>query len=341
MRKLLKLLLGKSLVEKCRLHAKSRDEAQKLHDTYAHDLDLFRRFASPHRDFKQVESRLAFVVMLYHSLEKGLALKNPRPGFGREKAEMLIDQLEYLDQVERKDSRYFSGLMVIQRWLEWNQQHGKDFPDLAARVDDIDLTAAAEDTQWRIGGVSTIRREDIVDAIQQGPTSFMGSRHSIRQFSDEPVDIELIKEAIHLAQTSPSLCNRQSAHVYVISRGELMTKAMECQGGNRGFGEQVDKLLVITSELGCFLSVGERNQCWVEGGLFAMALILGLHSKGLGTCCLNWAKEPTEDREIHDLVGIPDDQRVVMMIAVGSLPEEFRITHSPRRRLDEIMHRRI
>ena len=118
-----------------------------------------------------------------------------------------------------------------------------------------------------------------------------------------------------------------------------MNMVLGLQGGNRGFAEQVDKLLVVTSELGCFLSVGERNQCWVEGGLFAMALILGLHAQGLGTCCLNWAKKPAEDVELRRLIAIPADQRVVMMIAVGHLPEKFRVTHSPRRKLEEILHR--
>jgi hypothetical protein len=45
------------------------------------------------------------------------------------------------------------------------------------------------------------------------------------------------------------------------------------QNGNSGFGHTVPALFVITSDMRIFEKSGERNQGWVDGGLFAMALV--------------------------------------------------------------------
>ena len=39
--------------------------------------------------------------------------------------------------------------------------------------------------------------------------NFIKSRHSIRHFGSEAVDVELLREAIQIAQYTPSACNRQ------------------------------------------------------------------------------------------------------------------------------------
>jgi nitroreductase len=276
--------------------------------------------------------------MLYHSLEKGMALPWPRPGFGEEKAWMLLESLELLVNCGAVDSRVYAGSCVLGKWLEWNAERNEYFPELAARFSNLSKGGLLVSDDWREGGVTEVKRAELMKRIATTADEFMLSRHSIREFSERCVDEELIDRAVQLAQCSPSLCNRQSAHVYVMMPGDKMVRALNLQGGNKGFSEQISKLLIVTSELGCFLSVGERNQCWVEGGLFAMALLYGLHAQGLGACCLNWAKEPSDDKSLHELIGIPEDQQVVMMIAVGHLPETFRITHSPRRKSEEILH---
>lgn len=334
----LKRLVGRSIWARLRALLKKRRADLELDALYRYDRALYGDFASPRRDFKREENRLAFAVMLYHSLEKGMALKSPRAGFGREKAETLLAQLELVSPDGQADSRFGAGLEAMRSWLEWNAEREVDFSSLQERVRALESRDALDANDWRTGGVSQLTRQELQTKVSASAKSFMTSRHSIRQFSDKAVDSELIRAAVRLAQTSPSLCNRQSCHVHVFSKGERAKQLLDLQGGNRGFAEQVDKVFVVTSELGCFLSAEERNQCWVEGGLFAMALLYGLHAQGLGACCLNWAKEEEEDRQLHALADIPQDQRVIMLIAVGNLPEEFTITHSPRRSLNEIMH---
>ncbi|NES66883.1 MAG: nitroreductase, partial [Okeania sp. SIO2D1] len=110
-----------------------------------------------------------------------------------------------------------------------------------------------------------------------------------------------------------------------------------CQNGNRGFGEQASKVLIVTSNLEHFASIGERYQGWIDGGMFSMSLVYGLHSLGLGICCLNWSFKKKQDRQLKIIAGIPDSDLVIMMIAVGHLPEEFKVAQSPRKPLKEVL----
>ncbi|WP_018143637.1 nitroreductase [Alloscardovia criceti] len=43
------------------------------------------------------------------------------------------------------------------------------------------------------------------------------SRHSVRDFSDKPVDTELLKEIVRTAQASPSWGNSQPVHVHILT----------------------------------------------------------------------------------------------------------------------------
>jgi hypothetical protein len=62
----------------------------RLLSNFWYDCVRFARHVSPFRDFDQPAQLLAYIWMLAHSIEKGLSLPSPRPGFGKEKLEMLI-----------------------------------------------------------------------------------------------------------------------------------------------------------------------------------------------------------------------------------------------------------
>jgi nitroreductase len=141
----------------------------------------------------------------------------------------------------------------------------------------------------------------------------------------------LVERAVTLAQKSPSVCNRQAWKVHVITAEDEKRKVLDLQNGSRGFGDQANKVLIVTVELGNFLTVGERNQGWVDGGMFAMSLVYALHSLGLGTCCLNWAVRHERDRQLKHEVDISNSESIIMMIAVGHLPDEFPVAQATRR----------
>lgn len=182
-----------------------------------------------------------------------------------------------------------------------------------------------------MGGYLALDAESIRADARGDFASLARSRHSIRHFSDAPVDPALIQRAIEIAQKTPSVCNRQSWRVYCVREPDLKQRVAQLQGGNRGFGEQIDTLLIIASDLHSFFAINERNQAYVDGGLFSMSLMYALHYQGLGTCALNWSADVRKDRRLKKVAGIPDCMNIIMLMAVGQLPDTLRVARSVRR----------
>lgn len=277
----------------------------------------------------------AYVTMNYHRLEKGLSFRDPRPRFGRATIDELIDQLRQGERFgERLPAKVaLSTLASYQEAQEPNARYDK----LAAFLDDRPRPADGDLPEEPIGGSKVVTRDEIQASALRDLTAFFRSRHSVRDFDDREVDMELIERAVDMARFTPSVCNRQATRAHVLSSTEDKQAALSLQNGNRGFSEQIDKVIVVTSDVRSFVSSGERYQSWIDGGMFAMSLVYALHSLGLGTCCLNWSVDWFTDRRLRRAISLPPYERVIMLIAVGHLPERLRVARSTRVPVEDIV----
>jgi nitroreductase len=128
---------------------------------------------------------------------------------------------------------------------------------------------------------------------------------------------DLIAQAVSLAQLSPSACNRQPCKVYVAEDEILKNALLSHQNGNSGFGHLAPIIFVVTSNSNHFFGAIERNQPFIDGGLFSMSLLFALQTQGLVSCCLNWCVSPSTDSAVHTLLNIPKSERIIMYIAAG------------------------
>lgn len=291
-------------------------------------------------DHRGKGAQQARIIKSCHSIEKGLALRAPRPGFGQPAAGQLLAATgDYLQRFGT-DHALMSAAATLDEYLRFNADAGVELPHIHAST--ARLREALQHDEAGNGGCSTggtreVTREAILRAARLDMDAFFRSRYSVRQFSAKPVDSALLEAAVRMAQKTPSVCNREAGRVYVIDDKAKADRLLLLQNGNRGFGDQAGKLLVITARLDCFHTVGERHQSWIDGGLFAMSLIYALHSLGFGSCCLNWSVEPDADHAFKAAAGIGEDQAVIMLLAVGHLPERFRVAKSARRPLDDVL----
>lgn len=245
----------------------------------------------------------------YHRVEKGLALGAPRRPFGVE----------------------------LDRRLQIGLTHGTSemFSQYAE-------SARAALNGWNERGVIdeqvALPREAFVfsEAQQQTIADLFTTRRSVRVFHDSPVDTALIERAVGLAANTPSVCNRQSARAHLITAPEEISRVLALQNGNSGFG-QVPAVIVITVDLRLFAGAQERNQRWVDGGLFAMSLGWALHSVGLATCMLNWSMSNSASRSLRAAAGLEPWEDIVTLMAIGNQPHSYRVARSPRRPKDEIL----
>jgi nitroreductase len=165
---------------------------------------------------------------------------------------------------------------------------------------------------------------------------FLKCRHSVRNFSNAPVDDETILRALAISTNTPSVCNRQGWFVHYYSKKEKIQELLTFQNGNAGFTESIDKLLIVTGSAKAFTRY-EHNQLFIDGGLYSMNLMLSLHAVGLGSCPLNTCMPWFKAKKLKKAAGIPAHEQVIMMVAVGNLLDEFSVAQSEKYPVEKIL----
>lgn len=299
---------------------------------YLYDSMRYFRYSSTFH-YGSRDNLASRITATYHAVERGLALPDPRPGFGASNIAYLIEAVDaYVDRygIDRSLNPTAGALAA---YVKFNEEHG--LPDLPNRTEIDRVLRRLQPIRADEGGGGTIEltRDAILRATEGVTADFFLKRYSIRQFSGAEVSTADIDAAITVALKAPAVCNRQECRVYVVHDKALIQKMLAIQG-TRGFNHQINKLLVVTNRLTAFYGTEERNQCWIDGGLFAMSLVLGLHARGLGTCCLNWSKSAPPDRAMRKLFKIASPEVIIMLVAVGHLPERLLVARSSRRPLE-------
>lgn len=306
---------------------------------YLYDYHRMVRHSSAVQWGNSREKLQSLIIIRYHGIEKGLSLPQPRPGFGRDKIAQLVEMLRtYIDSYGA-DHSTATALNALKAYLDFNAKAGVQDETLRATVDELAQRAAEFPTPEGdlTAGCRELTEACVRKAGQAPFEKFMESRCTVRQFSDDPVDPEVLRAAVKIAQKTPSVCNRQPWRAWVVDDEAKIKKVLEIGGGARGFEDQMKLILVVTSDLACFQSPGERNQCWIDGGMFGMALIQALHAQGLASCCMNWSKTRDVDRRLRRLVAIPEAESIIFLLGVGHPREAFLVAASARKPVNEVL----
>ncbi|PIC56158.1 hypothetical protein CSV80_15955 [Sporosarcina sp. P12(2017)] len=266
------------------------------------------------------------ITLYYHALEKGLSHSNIRLGFGQYALNELFETLEEYVQkgFSIEDIRFKTGISTIQEYINLHNLKGQPTTDLSSRLSQL------ANNITKSGGSLIINKNDYVNGSDSSFADLVNSRHSVRSFSNETVDLDLINQAINLSMKTPSACNRQPWNVYVIKNNELRKKILKVQGGLNGFGENMDSLLMITTDNSAYGSANERNAGYIDGGLFSMTLLYSLHNLGLATCMLNASFNINKYKSIGKLLDLKKGESIIMFIGVGHMPTSVTVTKSQR-----------
>lgn len=286
-------------------------------------------------DCAQLEARLLFY---FHKIEKGLSMPPPRRLFGQTVVPVVMDVIkEWETGGCDPDSPVYRGAISS---LEAYSQRMKDLNiDLSGVLPEIKPFLAQRSSCTAPGGDTPLllTADEIKNATCLAELEKLYRvRRSFRNYSDQTVEFTAIEKAIKLAQLSPSVCNRQSSKVYVVSDKQTISEALAYQNGNKGFGHMASHLLIVTSDLRSFADATERNQPFVDGGLFSMSLVYALQAQGIVSCCLNWCLPAPRDKAFHKYSRIPDYERIIMFIVIGYPPREALVPKSHRRDLSSV-----
>lgn len=304
---------------------------------YAHDLFRFFRF-SHHSPFGPLKLRLFYqIVITAHTLEKGLSLKSPRPLFGKEKIASLLALIDkYPSGVNLFPIQMAVGAML--QYVAFNRSLGLG----DAYVDMVESRANNIKGKFKCearGGTKSIVGiyEKIADS-QFTYSQFLESRFSCRAFDSRLLSSEEVDRLLKIARNAPSQCNRQSVRVHFYQKPEKVQELLTYQGGSKGFAEAISNLFVVTFQITGWGGPGQRNQGYVDAGLFSMSLMLGCHALGLASCPLNLAVSNRTEALIRRCGNIPQYESLVMMVAVGTVDGRLeRAAMSPRLEVDQIL----
>lgn len=307
----------KRAANECWTRLKARLQARKA---FAYDRRVFSRYAGALNRADKDAAR-AEIIMAYHVIEKGLTMPESRPGFGKAAVKHLVNLITAFETRFDRDAQVSHAAAVLKAYRVKKGNVTAPFPELDAFLaGHADIEAAVE---------PHVTKDEFFKAKNAPFPEFAASRHMVRHFA-KPVPRETIMEAVKIATSAPSACNRQSVRVHVVENRATMDRLLEIQAGSRGFGSSADKLLVVTSSLASIRWGWERHDPYTNGGIFAMNLCNALHYLGVAHCILHWSVAPASDRAAHEAVGIPPNEAIVLMIACAIPPDEFDVAASPR-----------
>jgi len=161
-------------------------------------------------------------------------------------------------------------------------------------------------------------------------TDCIKTRRSIRNYKEEQIPQEVIREVVDLARFAPSWKNTQIARYYVVQSAELKKKiAEECMMGfsfNTNTLNKAPALVVVAyvekrsgyERDGSFTTSKEDRWEMFDAGIATQTFCLAAAEKGLGTCIMGIFDEV----KIAEAIALPDGQKVGAVLAIGYPVEE-------------------
>lgn len=148
----------------------------------------------------------------------------------------------------------------------------------------------------------------------------LAARHSVRKFTDEPVDRAVIDDMIDEALLAPSSrCSRSSGFM-IIDEPDTLKAISEMRDSGSGLLAGAAAAIVVLGDT-------EKTDLWLDNAaISATYLLLSATARGIGSCWvhvngrLRSKADPSKglaEDYLRDLLGIKDNMRPLCVIALG------------------------
>ncbi len=285
--------------------------------TCPHDSFKIYRQAVYSSEFKEHQLKRD-MMLLGHSLEKGMSFNKKKEGWGRDKALRLCELVkDYSNHQYDKSAEYVSVINILNAYK--NDEYACKDMIVQSVLNEI-LSNNKFFIEKGRAGIKQINqpmpfnKEEII--------RFYQTRSSVRDFSETPISQKEIDSVLKFAELTPSACNRQATRVYAIRNKKKINEYLALQLGGQGWCENADTLFLITGNMSLFGGVYERHQVYIDGGLYAMNFVMGLHLAGIASCFKMFVREPKLQKSVHELCNIPYNEVPIVCILAGHYKDE-------------------
>ena len=279
------------------------------------------------------ENSAKFELLLHtHVLEKGLCTDLTRP-FGFYHVDRILFFADRLKNVACFEKDY--AVEALRSWKRiFTEKHwlAEIPPEISAAADQLIASVSSES----LTNTYRFRRSNLLEAPADY-LAFVQSRHSARRFSDKGLSPADVHYAVSAAMTSPSACNRQMCKVHWVTTPAQIEALKPYLQGIGGIALEHSHYFVLTFDMLAFERIGERNQGWLNVGLFAMNFVNALHSRKIGSCFIQWANSNKEEAALKRQLGLNDSERIGVVVVAGAYPEEFDVPASRRKSISEVL----
>lgn len=164
----------------------------------------------------------------------------------------------------------------------------------------------------------------------------INKRQSYREYSDTPIERDLIIKCIEAARLAPSACNSQPWKFVIVDNHDLLKdiSAAASSIGMNKFASQAPVIIAVVLEKMNFTAkigsvIKDKEYSLLDIGIAVEHFCLQATELGLGTCILGWFNE----KKVKELLDIKN-KRVPLLITLGY--SNATIRKKSRKDLDKI-----
>ena len=295
--------------------------------SYIYEAYRFSKYCTNNDYQSNKDKHRAVMIRKCHGVEKAFSLPNMKEKFGVVQASALLNEVNLYKDKYGIDSYIIEAISILRNYFEYHKQVEDE--SIASIKEQFLTLLSQQESKSKlvkcylpVSNTSRITSEEF--------QVFFKTRHSVRAYDDFVVPRTIIDDILATAEKTPSACNRQPWKVRILQNDKDIQHSLSFQNGNRGFGGSIKNLMIITGKISCFSSK-ERNQVFIDAGMYSLSIMLACHSHKLSSCPLNLSFPINEELKLARALDFDKDEVPIMMIAFGKAVEDSVVAKSFRR----------
>jgi nitroreductase len=160
------------------------------------------------------------------------------------------------------------------------------------------------------------------------------ARHSVRSYSDKPVEPEKINRILECVGSAPSAGNLQAYKIFVLTEKGTKDQIIECAFG-QDFLKNAPYLLIFCADAARsgkkYAQRGEELYCLQDATIACTYAMLSATSLGLSSVWVG----AFDEKSVAAIMDIPANSRPIILLPIGYAARPPRITS--RRPINEIV----
>ena len=305
-----------------------------LDKEYLYDKDFYKKY---NMGTEESLNKLGYESIIHtHTLEKGMEHFELRP-FAVEKTRYIMSLIKRESKYENYENKFalINGINSLREYKKIYEEHNWINKDEYKKVDEFLKNYSKVENQK--AGAYILTKKELQKDYEIDYLKFVKSRHSTRNYKNEPIKLDDVKAAVEMAKYSASACNRQYIKLHFYPSGKMRDNVIHYALGKGGLYLDGVNTFIVTFDVNGLSGIGERNQGYFNAGLYSTNLVNAFHSLGIGTCFIQFANSVKDEDDLKRKNEIPEYERIAVILFAGYYDEKSIFAVSPRKNVSELL----